>query len=390
MATPYEMNIHSIMRETPMRKKIILISCIGAFVLVCFIAFWVISENITPEEIIETGDKYVAAKSGLNLRAGPDKSSKVIITIPFGAKVTIEKTEGDKIFLDESYGRWVNVKYGNKTGWIFSGFLCDFNPDTIIKVVADYYDKYNKETCNSTDEFSVCYEVSKVSIKNIIDNYIVLQIPRSDYEFNMIIDILWRYDSKQKNFFEESDIGLYTIINLFYLDNDKYPDLVVEHMWDGLEAIEIFLGSKKGFKNIFDWGDNCHRPPRELNIGSCEDMEFACEKISHKTDNKTIQYFRFNCDKRKVIKYKETLITKAEGYVLSIDWKNLTIIIKDYKDSENAILKIPERYNSYHKESFGGLYIEYLKKLKENNAVSFSYKIIDGKKIVTEIDGWLL
>jgi len=376
-----------------MNKKIILISSISiaAIAAAGLILFLVLLNTTSEEEIILSGDKYIAAKSGLNLRSGPDKSSKVVTLIPFGSKVTIEKSEGDEILLDERYGKWVNVKYGNKTGWLFSGFLCDFEPNTIIKPVADYYDKYNdKEVCNSGNNESNCYEVSKVSIKNILDNYVVLQIPFTNYDGDNYLGVVYKYDAKQKKFFEVFNEGGHSIIYILYLDNDKYPDLVFRHGWDGMAGIDIFLGSRKGFKNIFDWWDNCDGSPHELKIGSCGDMGFACRKINKKTDDKIIQYFRFNCDKRKVEKYKETIIIKSSGYISSIDWKNLTIIIKDYEDSENAILKIPKHYNSYHKDSLAGLYIEYLKKLEKNNVVTFSYEIIDGKKIVAEIDRWVL
>jgi len=79
-----------------MNKKIILIG--SAIVLSGIILFLILSNNtINATEIIESKDKYAAATTGLNLRLGPDKSSKLISVIPFGTKVTIEKSEGDEI-----------------------------------------------------------------------------------------------------------------------------------------------------------------------------------------------------------------------------------------------------------------------------------------------------
>ena len=167
-----------------MKKKIILVSSAAAtaIVLTGLILFLLLVNVTHEEEIIETGDKYIAAKSGLNLRSGLNKSSKVIITIPFGAMVTVEKSEGGEIFLDGGYGKWVNVKFGNKTGWVFSGFLCDFEPNAAIKVVADFYrDKYRKDKLSDHSDYYygllANFKDNEASIKNIINNYIVLEIP---------------------------------------------------------------------------------------------------------------------------------------------------------------------------------------------------------------------
>ena len=115
-----------------MKKKILT----NAIITICFISLLVLSTHSV--DAASGDEKYVAAKSGLNLRSGPDKSSKVITLIPLGAKVTINKYDGDEIFLDEKYGKWANVKYGAKTGWVFSGYLCDFRPDAVIKAAANY------------------------------------------------------------------------------------------------------------------------------------------------------------------------------------------------------------------------------------------------------------
>ena len=99
-----------------MKKKNLIVSATA--VLICFISFLVLSTHNV--YAAESNEKYVAAKSGINLRSDAGKSSKVITLIPFGSKVTVEKSEGNEIFLDGRYGKWVNVKYGDKTGWVFS------------------------------------------------------------------------------------------------------------------------------------------------------------------------------------------------------------------------------------------------------------------------------
>ena len=138
--------------------------------------------------------------------------------IPFGAKVTIEKSEGNEIFLDGRYGKWVNVKYGNNKGWVFSGFLCNFKPDIVIKPVADFYrEKYRKEY-KSLEEYKWfgSFEDSEVTIKNIIDNYIVLNIPMPSLNEDWKGDVVWGYEGN-KNFFLKSFMVLIAAIFIFYI-----------------------------------------------------------------------------------------------------------------------------------------------------------------------------
>ena len=365
-------------------KKKILIGSMSIFVFVGLVLFFLLNE-IFEEEVIDSKDKYIAAKSGLNLRANPGKSSKIISAIPFGEKVTIDKSDGEEIFLDGRYGKWVNVKHDNKTGWLFSGFLCEFKPDSIIKYLADLYRSFNTP-CPRYE--CTHYEVDDISIEDIIDNYIVLVIPFTDCDGDESLGVVWRYDSKQKKFFEAYNYDYHNIPHILYLDKDKYPDLVVKHGWDGMSGIDVLLGSKKGFKKIFTWWDNCGVSPSSFFMGSCGDLEFSCRSYNNKKNLMTHKYFRFNCDKRKIENFAENIIIKSRGIVTSIDWKNLSIVIKDNNDLKDALLEIPSRHKSAHKESLGGYYVEYLKKLKKGDEVSFEYEVVGDTKIVMGMDNW--
>ncbi|MCL1865314.1 MAG: SH3 domain-containing protein [Spirochaetes bacterium] len=345
-------------------KKKILFSSISA-TLVCFISLLVLSTHSV--NAAEGDDKYVAPKSGLNLRSNPDKSSKIITLIPFGAKVTIEKSEGDEIFLDGRYGKWVNVKYDNKTGWVFGGFLCDFKPDTVIKPVVDYYMNYFKKILDVKDRPH--WKYSEVSIKNIMDNYIILNVPNGMYDSG---NVVWKYDTRQKTFFEAcKEICKEAILykaELLYLDNDKYPDLVVEQARHLEYAdVEILLGSENGFIKIYDTSDCDMNDGYFLSIGRCGDMELAY-------GGDTMHFLRFNCSNRKFEKYAKSKVTESDGNIVSVDLKNMFIVIKDSKD------KTYKFYKHYPSVAF-----KYLKELQNGDKVSFSYVTIDGKKTIISI-----
>jgi Bacterial SH3 domain len=81
----------------------------------------------------------VWAESGLNMRDKPDAKAQKLMTIPFGAKVTVQANIGIKIpFQVEIFkgfdvkGFWLLVKYNNTEGFVFDGFLSRL-PTPIVK-----------------------------------------------------------------------------------------------------------------------------------------------------------------------------------------------------------------------------------------------------------------
>ena len=72
----------------------------------------------------------VWATAGLNMRDKPDVKAAKIAAIPYGAKVVVQPNIGVKIpFEVEEFkgfivkGLWLLVKYGDKEGFVFDGFL---------------------------------------------------------------------------------------------------------------------------------------------------------------------------------------------------------------------------------------------------------------------------
>ncbi|MCL2154812.1 MAG: SH3 domain-containing protein [Leptospirales bacterium] len=369
-------------------KKEILISSISVVALFCFISLLILSTHSV--NAADGDEKYVAAKSGINLRSGAGKSSSAITLIPFGSKVTIEKSEDNEIFLDGRYGKWVNVKFGTKAGWVFSGFLCDFKPDTVIKPAADYYrskykDKYAK-SANACESELIKFGDDQVYIKNIIDNYIHLQVPTTCGDEVMFGDVVWRYDIKQKKFLEVKNFGYYgysgTSSNFFHLDNDKYPDFVVQGGMGQDYGIHVFLGTENGFKEVYDSKGDCNTfHGNYLTEDSCGKMKFVCSKTYDQSEGgvNTMYFFRFNCDKKKVEKYAESKITGSDGVIKSIDFKNMTVVINEYHNSKDASFKFSDK-----RFTTDG-HFKYLKTFKKNDGVSIYYETVNGKKMILDI-----
>lgn len=98
---------------------------------------------------------YVWALSGLNIRKLPDAKSEKIAALPYGTKVMVQANIGVIVaheveeFKDfKVKGVWVLVKYGDKEGFVFDGFMSrlvapekeDYGRTPIL---LDYYLKKN-------------------------------------------------------------------------------------------------------------------------------------------------------------------------------------------------------------------------------------------------------
>jgi len=78
-----------------------------------------------------SSERIVTPNAGLRLRATPDTNGKIIITIPFKEIVTLLEEKGDPITISGKTGKWSKVKWHDKTGWAFGGFLDTFTNEDI-------------------------------------------------------------------------------------------------------------------------------------------------------------------------------------------------------------------------------------------------------------------
>jgi len=356
-------------------------------------------------EIQASNNKFITTRAGLRLRTSPDKSSKVITMLKFGEMVSIIKEEGNETFMDGRYGKWINVKSGSRTGWIFSGFLCDFKPDSIIKPAADFYrNKYSQNEYMVKYDGYTKFNDNQVSIINIIDNYITLEIPTMDRTSLPDIvkgNVIWKYDPTSNQFSEVYNVGHGNTTTLLYLDEDKHLDLIVEDGCCSSPDVHILLGSAKGFNNIYEMKDDCDSDEYyDLKPGNCDKMTFTCSKRFRKTvkvrvkstdvpieeESEFMRHFRFNCNNKKIEMNGEGLITGARGNIIALDIKNKTISITDKKNNnENRTFLLSDDV------FVSGKTAKSLSDLKTGEDISLEYETLNGKNIALRIDsqeGW--
>jgi hypothetical protein len=87
-------------------------------------------EGDSPESIIEDKEiiitensRKVISEGGLRMRDAPDISGSKIAVIPRGNIVELLEESGEMITISGVTGKWSRVKWKNRTGWVFGGFL---------------------------------------------------------------------------------------------------------------------------------------------------------------------------------------------------------------------------------------------------------------------------
>lgn len=340
------------------------------------ILFFSIFTFVNLAESQTSNTKYVSTKAGLRLRSNPDKSSQVVTMLKYGELVFIQKEDPNMIFMDGRYGKWVNVKVGTKKGWVFSGFLCDFKPDAVIKEVANFYrNKYNQYKFHSIeqrDEFTK-FKDNKVSIITIIDTYINLEIPTGSNSGDISKgNVIWKYDVNLKKFSEVYNPYEQQHLDLFYIDSDEYPDLVSNYY----EETKVLLGSENGFNEKFK--TECDEEYYQMTTGQCENMIIVCRKYSSDDKNRFNYHYKFNCSKNNIDLIAEAEVISASGYVTSINISAKTIIIRLKKTNEVKTFILSDNVKVRNGlKSVNDIII--------NDYIVFSYELLNDQNIIIDI-----
>ena len=79
--------------------------------------------------------RFTTAKGGLRMRDKPNTTGSKIGTIPEGTKVDLLEETGEAMTIAGTTGKWSKVKWNDKTGWVFGGFLTEKSSEALIDKV---------------------------------------------------------------------------------------------------------------------------------------------------------------------------------------------------------------------------------------------------------------
>lgn len=134
------------------------------------------------EEMFSREWGRIDAKVGLNMRLKPSTKSKVVVMIPSNKLVEIIEKHKEKVVIGGKKGRWVKVKYGKKTGWVFDAYLRLARGESRtgewnlrLRGDGSLYMDGNSQTLNYNDE-------QETKIYYILGNYRIIKTSKNEIE----------------------------------------------------------------------------------------------------------------------------------------------------------------------------------------------------------------
>lgn len=102
----------------------------AAFIKISFLAIAIsCSRPQNPPAPNVRNEMWVTTNEGLRLRQSPDLQGKVVMLLPKLAQVQVLESRAEKFQVSGVEGTWTRIQFGEKTGWVFSGFLTATAPD---------------------------------------------------------------------------------------------------------------------------------------------------------------------------------------------------------------------------------------------------------------------
>ncbi len=266
-------------------------------------------------EVVKDRYRYINEVKGTDIKDRPDAAGRMIIKINFGMKVNLIEEQGDLIFFRGTWGKWSKIKYGEQIGWIFGGYLSEFDILPLKKTAAERYNakymdlKTSEDIDAETKRKLTARKESDIKIKAVMGNLAVVVTWGREHSIGdpagMEEFYLWTFtDGKWDEYFYTgtgSGSGAKFFVSgykmeLFYLNNDCYPDVTLYH---GEHSLRIFLGAADGKMRLLpDPGDSCQEK-----TGNCGQYKLtAC--IPGPDDKPGIKDYIFDCstDSLKIVK----------------------------------------------------------------------------------------
>jgi hypothetical protein len=83
----------------------------------------VVSVSVSSKENSSAGKRIVDARDGLRMRETAGASGKIITVIPYKGEVLFISEKNESVTIGGITGKWTEVEWNGKRGWVFGGFL---------------------------------------------------------------------------------------------------------------------------------------------------------------------------------------------------------------------------------------------------------------------------
>ena len=205
---------------------------------------------------------FVAAPSGINVRSEPNVKSRSLGLLNFGEKNGV-LAYGPEEVIDNIKSRWIKIRSEKGEGWVFGGFLRNYDVNTLKTFSAAYFRKYFSEKYES--EIKMRNEFMKgdrfISLKEFDEKYAphirLTKMEEKDVKIVSSFEKLFLIETpsfmvympgvvRRKSLWLYGNNG-WTLINEFVstlnimYDGTEYPGLVIRSSETTYATVSLFL-----------------------------------------------------------------------------------------------------------------------------------------------------
>lgn len=178
--------------------------------------------------------RFVYARSGLNLRKGPNLKDEKIETIPFGAELELLESSNEDLTIDGLQGKMVKVRYKDQEGYMFEGYLSKFPAPKPEMKVKEFISLIKSKGLNPI------YQKERFDDGGYIQDTEGLTLPTEDWQEAFLIAKTF-FGIPEKINFPAGKTGEETIVE--NPDKEEYiwsDELVVKRETDGKTIKEMY------------------------------------------------------------------------------------------------------------------------------------------------------
>ena len=98
---------------------------------------------------------FVNAEGGLRMRDKGSTSGSIITTIPNFSEIELIEEDQNNITISGKTGKWSKIRYNNIEGWVFGGFLTNFD-NTLITFYPSQFEKNSDAALMESTNILLC------------------------------------------------------------------------------------------------------------------------------------------------------------------------------------------------------------------------------------------
>ena len=246
--------------------------------------------------------RWVTEKQGLRMRESPDQKGRVLAVIPCASKVEFVSEKGETMTISGASGKWTEVKWNEKKGWVFGGFLGSADPAAsdreLIAAAERYSEEFSRKSWgDSPDRFKALKNYG-ARIREKSGNFAIVETGIWTEEDRVAKTCsLWARPAGRWQVvagIESSRFG--QNVKLLHLNNDDLIDAVVLYSSGDWSGFGFYIAKSSDTIEKADAIPSIMVPmPKDVSFGRCGKTRISGPVSMADSDKERITTFTFDC-----------------------------------------------------------------------------------------------